>query len=121
MSLGLLYVLLGELFVQVLCPFYNCIVCLLDVHSCEFFIHFGDQTLVRDTICKYIFPYVCFPFHFADVFFSHAAFYFDKVPSVYSFLYVFFLALEGILVKILLGGISEIFLPMFSCRTFMVS
>ena len=29
-------------------------------------------------------------------------------------------ALEDISVKILLGGISEIFLPMFSSRTFMV-
>ena len=32
---------------------------------------------------------IWFPFHFADVFFSHAeAFYFDEVPLVYSFLYV---------------------------------
>ena len=31
------------------------------------------------------------------------------------------LAVGDILVKILLHGISEIFLPMFSCRTFMVS
>ena len=31
------------------------------------------------------------------------------------------LALEDISVKILLHGISEIFLPMFSCRTFTVS
>ena len=31
-----------------------------------------------------------------------------------------FLALGAILVKILLHGISEIFLPMFSSRTFMV-
>ena len=31
------------------------------------------------------------------------------------------LALEDILVKILLHGISETFLPMFSSRTFMVS
>ena len=35
-------------------------------------------------------PYSWFPFHFADVFFSHAgAFYFDEVQFVYSFLYVF--------------------------------
>ena len=31
------------------------------------------------------------------------------------------LALGDISVKILLGGIFEIFLPMFSCRTFVVS
>ena len=67
----------------------------------EFFIYFGDQTLVQGTICKYIFPYGCLPFHFADDFFSHAeAFYFDKVPFVYFFSFISF-ALRDILVKIL--------------------
>ena len=41
------------------------------------------------------------------------------VPFVYCFLY--FLALENIAAKILLRGISEILLPMFSSRTFMMS
>ena len=58
------------------------------VDSCEFFIYFGDQTLAGSTIGKYIFPYGWFPFHFADIFFSCADFYFDEVPFVYSFLYV---------------------------------
>ena len=54
------------------------------------------------------------------VYFSHEeAFYFDEVPFVYYFLYV--LALGDISVKILLHGISEIFRPMFSSRTFIVS
>ena len=70
-------------------PIFKCIVCLTDVELCEFFSHFRDQTLVWGIIGKYIFPYGWFPFHFADVFFSHAeAFYFDEVPFVYSFLYV---------------------------------
>ena len=43
--LGPLYVLLGEVSVQVLCPFFNWVVCLTGVESCEFFIYFGDQTL----------------------------------------------------------------------------
>ena len=47
MFLGSLYVLLGEVSVQVLCPFFNWIVCLPGVELCEFFIYFGDQTLVR--------------------------------------------------------------------------
>ena len=34
------YVLLGELSVQVLCPFFNWVVCLPGVESCEFFIYF---------------------------------------------------------------------------------
>ena len=38
MSLGPLYVFLGELSVQVLCPFFDWIVCLPGVESCEFFI-----------------------------------------------------------------------------------
>ena len=45
MPIGPLYVLLGEVSVQVLCPFFNWIVCLSGVESCEFFIYFGDQTL----------------------------------------------------------------------------
>ena len=88
------------------------------MESCELFIYFGDQTLVQGIIGKYIFLSSWFPFHFADVFFSRAeAFYFDEVPFVYSFLMS--LALGDISVKMLLHGISEIFLPMFSSRTFM--
>ena len=45
MSMGTLYVLPGEVSVQVLGPFFNWIVCLPGVESCEFFIYFGDQTL----------------------------------------------------------------------------
>ena len=89
MSLGPLYVLLGEVSVQVLCPFLDWIDCLPGVESCEFFMYFRDQTLVQSIIGKYIFPYGWFPFHLADVFLSHAeAFYFDEVPFVYFFLYV---------------------------------
>ena len=47
MSLGPLYVFLGEVSVQVLCPFLNWAVCLPGVESCEFFIYFGDQTLSK--------------------------------------------------------------------------
>ena len=89
MSLGPLYVFLGEVSVQVLCPFFNWVVCFPGVESCEFFIYFGDQTLVRGSIVKYIFPYGWISFHFADVFFNHAeAFYFDEIPFDYLFLYV---------------------------------
>ena len=41
-----LYVFLGEVSVQVLCPFCNWVVCLPGVELCEFFIYFGDQALV---------------------------------------------------------------------------
>ena len=116
---GPLYVLLGELSVQVLSPFFNWIACILKEESCEFFIYFGDQTLVWGIIGKYVFPYVWSPFHFNAVFFSCAeAFYFDEIPFVYSFLCVS--CSRGPMVKILLHRISEIFLPVFS-RTLMLS
>ena len=38
MSLGPLYVFLGEVSVQVRCPFFNWVVCLPGVELCEFFI-----------------------------------------------------------------------------------
>ena len=67
------------------------------------------------------FPIWLVPFHFVDIFFSHAeGFYFDEVLFVYFFSFMS-LALGDISVKILLCGISEIFLPMFSSRAFMVS
>ena len=80
---------LGKVSVQVLCPFFNWIVCLAGVESCEFLKYFGDKILVWGIIGKYIFPYSQFLFHFAAVFFSRSeAFYFDEVLFVYSFLYI---------------------------------
>ena len=118
MTLGLLYVFLGEVSVQVLCPFFNRVVCLPGVQWFEFFIYFGDQALVWGTIGKYVFPYCWFSFYFNAVFFSNAeAFYFDEVPFVYSFMS---LASGDMSLRMLLRGMSEIFLPMFSSRTFMV-
>ena len=119
MSLGPLYVFLGEVSVQVLCPFFNWVVCLPGVELCEFFLYFAVQGLVWGIIGKYVFPYSWFSFHFNAIFFSHSeAFYFDEVPFVYSFLMS--LALGGMSVKMLLHGMSEIFLPMFSSKTFIV-
>ena len=46
LSLGPRHVFLGEVSVQVLCPFFNWVVCLPAVQSWEFFIYFGDQALV---------------------------------------------------------------------------
>ena len=59
-----LNVLLGEVPVQILCLFFNWIICLSGVESYEFFIYFGDQTLVQCIIGKYVLPYSQFPFHF---------------------------------------------------------
>ena len=72
MSLGPLYVLLGEASVQVFCPFFNWVFCLPGVELCGFFMYFGDQTLVQGIIGKSVVSYSHFPFHFDDGFFSHA-------------------------------------------------
>ena len=58
--------------VQILCPFFNWVVCLPGVESCEFFLYFGDQSLVWWMIGKYVLPYGWFPFHFDYGFFSCA-------------------------------------------------
>ena len=71
MSVGHLYVLLGEMSVRILCPFSNWIVCLSGVESYEFIIYFGDQTPVLCIISKYVLSYSWFLFHFDDGFFSH--------------------------------------------------
>ena len=42
MCMGHLYVLLGEVSVQVFCPFFNWVVCLPVVGLCEFFIYIGE-------------------------------------------------------------------------------
>ena len=84
-----------------------------------FFIYFEDQTLIQGIIDKYIFPYGWLPFHFADIVFSHAE-VFILMKSHLFILSFIFLTLGDILVEILLCGISEIFLPMLSSRTFMV-
>ena len=96
-------------------PYFDWVVCLPGVQSCEFFIYFQDETLVWGIIGKYVFQYCGFSLYFNAVFFSPAErFFFDEVPFVYSFLYV--PCLRDISVKILLYGISEIFLPMFFSR-----
>ena len=71
-------------------------------------------------IGKYVFPYSGLSFHFNAVFFSHAeAFYFQR--SHFFILSFMSLALGEIPVKMLLCGISEIFLTMFFYMTLMVS
>ena len=54
MSVSPLYVLLGEVSVQFLCPPFNWIDCLPGVELCEFLIYFEVQTLVQSIIGKYI-------------------------------------------------------------------
>ena len=118
MFLGPLYIFFGEVSVQVLCPLFNWIVCLSGVESCEFFIYFGDP--LSEVSLANIF------FHTVDSLFIllislAVQKLFILVKSHLFVLSFMSLSLGDILVKILLRGISEIFLPMFSSRMFMVS
>ena len=120
MTLGPPYVLLEEVSVQVLYPFLYWVVCLPGMELCEFFIYFGDQTLVQGIIYRYISPHSWFPYHFVDVLFSCVE-AFILIKSHLFILSFVSLTLGNISVKILLHGISEIFLIMFFSRTFMMS
>ena len=61
MSMGHLYVL-GEVSIQVLCLFFNLIVCLPGVELYKFFIYFGNK--VRCIVGEHVLPYSGLPFHF---------------------------------------------------------
>ena len=118
MSLGPLYVLLGEVSVQVFCPFLNWVFCLPKVESYEFFIYFGDQILVHWQMC---FPRIVGSL-FILMLLSLAMQKLFILMSSHLFILSFMsLALGDILVEMLLCEMSEIFLPMFSSRTFMMS
>ena len=119
MSLGPLYVFLGEVSVQVFCPFFNWVVCLPEVESCEFFIHFGVSPLSEVSLANMfshtvgsLLILMLFSLAMKKLFILMRSHLFN--PSFMS------LALGDISVKILLHRISEIFLTMFSSRTFMV-
>ena len=86
MSLGPLYVFLGEVSVQVLCPFFNWVVCLPGVESCEFLYILEIKPLSEVSLAN-MFSHTVGSLCNLVLFFSHAeAFYFDEVPFVYSFL-----------------------------------
>ena len=119
MSPDPLYVLLGEVSVQVFCTFFNWVVCLPGAEMCGCLYILELKPLPKVSLASTSSHIIWFSFHFNAVFFSCAeVFYFDEIPFVYSSLYV--PCSRDISVKILLCGISEIFLPMFSSRTSMV-
>ena len=118
MSLGPLYVLLcGEVSVQVLCPFFNWVACLPGVELCDFFVYLGDQALVSDIIDKYVSHIV--GSLFILLMFSVAVQKLFSLVKSHLFILSFMSFAPGdVSGKILLHGISEIFLPMFFSRTF---
>ena len=106
MSLDPLYVLFGEVSVQVLCPFFIGFFCLPEVELCEFVIYFGDQTLVCGIIRKYVFPYS--GSLFILMLFSLAMQKLFILMKSHLFILSFmFFVLGNISVKILLCGITD--------------
>ena len=61
-TLGLLYVLLGEVSVQVLCPFFNWVVCLPGLELCEFFIYLEIKPLSEVSLANMFSHMVGSPF-----------------------------------------------------------
>ena len=112
MSLGPLYVFLGEVSVQVLCPFFNWVVCLPGVELCEFFIYFGDQNLPCPRYHWQMFSYMVGSLLILMLFSLAMQKLFILMRSHLFILFFMSLAVGDISVKILLHEISEIFLPM---------
>ena len=120
MSLGPLYVFLGEVSVQALCPFFNWVVCLLE------WTHVSSLYILEMRLTLRYHWQNCFShtvgYLFILMLFSSAMHKLFILMRSHLFILSFMSrALGDILVKILLCEISEIFLPMFSPRTFMVS
>ena len=88
MSLGPLYVFLGEVSVQVLCDFLIGLFDFLEWSRVSSLYILEIRPLSEVSLAN-VFPYCWFSLYFNAVFFSHAeVFHFDEVPFVYSFLYV---------------------------------
>ena len=113
MSLGPLYVFLGEVSVQVLCPFFNWVVCLPGVESCEFFIYLEIRPLSEVSLANMFSNTV--GSLFISMLFSLAMQKLFILMRSHLFILSFMsVALGDVSVRMLLHGTSESFLPMFS-------
>ena len=115
MSLGPLYVFLGEVSVQVLCPFFNWVVCLPGVELCEFFIL--EIKPLSEVSLTNMFSHTVGSLFILLLFSLALQKLFILMKSHLFILSFISLALGDISVKILLCGIPEIFLTIFSSRT----
>ena len=120
MSLGPLYVLLGEVSVQVLCLFFNWVVFLLEwSHVSSLYIL--EIRPLSDVSLANMFSHMVGSLFILMLFSLAMQKLFILMRSHLLILSFMSHALGNLLVKILLHGISDIFMPMFSSRTFMVS
>ena len=86
-----------------ICPFFQWVLCFLNIELNELFVCFGDQSLVRPTVCKYFLPShvlsCCLWYLAGQKLMSHICFF------LYSFL-SFFVAVLGLLAERALSGCS---------------
>ena len=84
MPVSLLDLFSGEVSVQILCPFFNWIICFLFIEVPELFIYFGCQPLIGYIICEYILQYYRMTFCSTDgVLCCTEAFQLNIVPPVH--------------------------------------
>ena len=120
MSLGPLYVLLGKVSVQVLCPFFNWVVCFQEWSHVSSLYILEIKPLSKVPLAN-IFSHTVGSLFILLLFSLAMQNLFILMKSHLFILSFMSLALGDKYVRMLLHGMSEIFLPMFSCRTFMVS
>ena len=114
-----LWVLIQEVFVQVFCPFFNWVFCLPGVQSCEFLYILEIRPLSEVSLAN-MFSHTVGSLLILMLLSLVVQKLFILMRSHLFLLSFMSLALGNISMKILLHGMSEIFLPMFSSRTFMV-
>ena len=119
MSLDPLYVLLGEVSLHVFCPFFNWVVFLEWSHVSSLYIL--EIKPLSEVSLANMFSHIVGSLFILILFSLPVQKLFILMRSHLFILSFMSLALADIPVKILLQGVSEIFLPMFSSRTCMVS
>ena len=117
MSLGPLYVLLGEVSVQVFCPFFNWVVCLPKWSHVSSSYILEIKPLSEVSLAN-MFSHTVGSLFILMLFSLAMQQLFILMRSHLFILSFTSLTLGDILVKILLRGMSEIVLPMFSCTTY---
>ena len=109
MSLGPLYVFLGEVFVQVLCPLFNWVVCLPGVESCEFLYILEIRPLSEVSLAN-MFSHIVGSLCTLMLFSFTMKKLFILMMSHLFILSFMSLALADMSVRMLVHGMSEIFL-----------
>ena len=120
MFIGHLCVLSGEVSIQILCPFFNWIVC-LPVFLWMSSLYVFELKPLSEVLLANMFSHTVGSLCILMLFSLAMQKLFILMRSHLFILSFMSLALEDVLAKILLHGISEIFLHMFSFKTFMVS